>query len=174
MFRIGLKGFTRLQKGIALAKPCGLGSRCAPLRYMCTKDNSGESAEERETIEYDVVIVGGGPAGLATAIKLKQLQEKHGVPLDVCIIEKGSEIGSHILSGNCFEPEYFEELFPNWAKMENPPPLNQKVNFFFLKKNPGNIRRLQDFEWSISIFQGPKFISTEIFRQSRQLHCQLR
>jgi len=64
-----------------------------------------------------VVIVGGGPAGLATAIRLKQLQEEHGREVKVCLLDKGSEIGSHILSGNCFEPQAFEQLFPDWKNL---------------------------------------------------------
>lgn len=58
----------------------------------------------REKMEYDVAIVGGGVAGLSTAIKLKQQEKKYNRPISVCILEKGGEIGNHILSGNVFEP----------------------------------------------------------------------
>ena len=64
----------------------------------------------REAMEYDVVIVGAGPAGLSAAIKLKQLDPN----LNVCILEKGSEVGAHILSGNVFETKALDELIPNW------------------------------------------------------------
>ena len=85
----------------------------------------------REVMEYDVVIVGGGPSGLATAIKLKQLQSD----LNVCILEKGSEIGAHILSGNVFETRALDELIPNWKELNSP--IKTKVTkekFLFLSK----------------------------------------
>ena len=70
----------------------------------------------REVMEYDVVIVGGGPSGLSTAIKLKQLDSN----LNVCLLEKGSEIGAHILSGNVFETRALDELLPNWKDLNSP------------------------------------------------------
>ena len=83
-------------------------------------------------MKYDVVIVGAGPAGLTTAIKLKQLDPN----LNICILEKGSEVGAHILSGNVFETKALDELLPNW-KNENAP-IKIKVSrekFLFLGKN---------------------------------------
>ena len=70
---------------------------------------------QREVMKYDVVIVGAGPAGLATAIKLRQLQPD----VNVCILEKASEVGAHILSGNVFETRALDELIPDWKKKEN-------------------------------------------------------
>src|SRR5690606_34082731 len=88
---------------------------------------------QREAMEYDAVIVGAGPAGLAAAIRLKQLSLEHGHELSVCVIEKGSEVGAHILSGAVLEPRALNQLIPDWK--EKGAPLNTPAaedHFLFL------------------------------------------
>ncbi len=86
----------------------------------------------RESMDYDVLVVGAGPSGLATAIKIKQLNPD----INVCILEKGSEVGAHILSGNVFETRALDELIPDWREKDTP--IKTKVSkekFLFLSKN---------------------------------------
>ncbi len=106
---------------------------------------------ERESMRYDVVIVGAGPAGLAAAIRLKQLSSACGHDVSVCVLEKGSEVGAHILSGAVMDPRALNELFPNWQELNAP--LNAPVSedrFLFLTEK--------------SSFRVPNFLLPQCFQ----------
>eukprot|EP00922_Rhytidocystis_sp_ex-Travisia-forbesii_P057609 GHVS01085281.1.p1 GENE.GHVS01085281.1~~GHVS01085281.1.p1 ORF type:complete len:518 (-),score=27.55 GHVS01085281.1:426-1979(-) len=104
-----------------------LGCWSGPKTFLSSA--SGGVVDEREKMEYDVVVVGAGPSGLACAIRLKQKNPS----ISVCVVEKGAEVGSHILSGNIFEPRALTELFPEWKKLGAPlQTLVSQENFFFL------------------------------------------
>ena len=75
---------------------------------------------DRESMDYDVVVVGAGPSGLASAIRLKQLASERGRELSVCVLEKGSEVGAHILSGAVIDPKGLNELIPDWKERGAP------------------------------------------------------
>src|SRR6201989_723213 len=98
----------------------------------------------RESMAYDVVIVGAGPAGLAAAIRLKQLAAERGMEIGVCVLEKGSEVGAHILAGAVMDPGSLSELFPDWQQLGAP--LNAPVTadrFLFLTES--SARSIPDF-----------------------------
>merc|ERR1719420_1771391 len=82
------------------------------LRRFC----SGANDVVREQMEYDIVVIGAGPAGLGAAIRAKQIAAERGADLSVCVVEKGGEVGAHILSGNIFEPRALNELIPDWKE----------------------------------------------------------
>ncbi len=109
---------------------------------------------ERESMPYDVVIVGAGPAGLAAAIRLKQLANEAGSEIAVCVLEKGSEVGAHILSGAVIDPKALDELLPEWRESGCPlaqVPVTDNQHWLLSKKG----------KWAIPHFITPKFMHNE-------------
>jgi len=97
---------------------------------------------ERESMEFDVVIVGAGPAGLSTACRLMQLAKEKEQELMVCVVEKGSEVGAHILSGAVFETRALDELFPDWKSMDAPLNVPVTEDHIYLLQDEARSRRL--------------------------------
>ena len=108
---------------------------------------------ERESMQYDVVIVGAGPAGLAAAIRLKQLANEAGREIGVCVMEKGSEVGAHILSGAVVDPKALDELIPDWAEKGAPltVPVTENHHWVLTRKR----------KWSLPHFAMPPFMNNK-------------
>ncbi len=100
---------------------------------------------ERESMTFDVVVVGAGPAGLSAACHLMQLSREHGHELSVCVVEKGSEVGAHILSGAVFEPSALNELFPDWRELGAPLNTAVKQDDIYVLRSQEKATRVPDF-----------------------------
>ncbi len=113
--------------------------------YRTQSPNIRGISVERESMEFDVVIIGAGPAGLSTAIKLAQQAQAEDKERMICVVEKGSEVGAHILSGAVFEPTALNELFPDWK--EKGAPLNTEVkgDEIYLLSNDSKATKIPNF-----------------------------
>ena len=100
---------------------------------------------EREFMEFDVVIVGAGPSGLSAACRLKQKAAEAGKEISVCVVEKGSEVGAHILSGAVFEPRALNELFPDWKELGAPLNTEVKRDDIYMLKNADSAIKVPNF-----------------------------
>ena len=100
---------------------------------------------QRESMAIDVAIVGAGPSGLATACRLLQKARAAGKEITVCILEKGSEVGAHILSGAVFESSALEELFPNWREEGAPLRTEVKKDEVYYLPNEGSSLKFPNF-----------------------------
>ncbi|MCF5283354.1 NAD(P)-binding protein [Pseudomonas syringae] len=100
---------------------------------------------EREYMEFDVVIVGAGPSGLSAACRLKQKAAEAGQEISVCVVEKGSEVGAHILSGAVFEPRALNELFPDWQELGAPLNTPVKRDDIYMLRDAEKAQKIPDF-----------------------------
>eukprot|EP00899_Mesostigma_viride_P016252 jgi/Mesvir1/24628/Mv21936-RA.3 len=103
-----------------ISSPSGSFTQLAKLHGLFLAKRHLSSAAERDRMEFDMVIVGAGPAGLSAAIRAKQLAKQRGADVSVCVVEKGAQVGAHTLSGNVFEPRALDELLPNWRELNAP------------------------------------------------------
>jgi electron-transferring-flavoprotein dehydrogenase len=99
---------------------------------------------QREYMEFDVLVVGAGPAGLSAACRLKQKAAEAGSEISVCVVEKGSEVGAHILSGAVFEPRALNELFPDWKELGAPLNTPVKRDDIYVLKDAGSSTKVPD------------------------------
>ncbi|KAF0976619.1 hypothetical protein FDP41_004518 [Naegleria fowleri] len=135
-------------------------------REEATLENEEEPIE-REVMEYDVVIVGAGPSGLSCAIRLKQLAQESGQDISVCVLEKGQEVGSHLLSGACMEPRSIEELFPNYKDLDVPfyTPATTDRMMFLTEKRAFRLPQIEEMNnhgnYIVSLGQIAKWLATQ-------------